>query len=124
MTTLVRLVPQKCVDEYNGVSKQTGNAFTIGTWIVKGVLDGKEFVVKAFTTLHAALKDAASKSMMIDCHITIECKEWNGKYYNDVTMTGIENTEKGNEDVPSEAPVEVSKTTFNGGTVEEGGLPF
>ena len=88
MTTLVRLVPQKCVDEYNGVSKQTGNAFTIGTWIVKGVLDGKEFVVKAFTTLHAALKDAASKSMMIDCHIAMECKEWNGKYYNDVTLPG------------------------------------
>lgn len=91
MTQLVRVTVEDCIDVYRGVKKDTGNEYVIGTWKVRGILDGKVFAAKAFTDNHKKLEEC--KGLIIDVLISIEGKEYNGKMYNDVIITEIKKEE-------------------------------
>lgn len=113
MTAVVRITIEALEDEYNGVSKASGNPYTIGTWRVKGVVDNKVFVVKAFTNMHDIIKVAHRKGMEIDATIDISASEYKGKLYNNINVTGIMNQEAITQDVPTtevanSAPVQES----------------
>ena len=141
MNSVVRVTVEECTETYNGTSKATGDPFVIGTWKLKGVLDGKVFIGKAFTSVHGLLTNA--KGLIVDVDVTLEAKEYNGRWYNELTVTKVlvDNGSSVN-DVPGEinqrdpvepptaygAPVNSSShapiPAFNGGSVEDGGLPF
>lgn len=143
MNTIARVTVEDCLEVYNGTSKTTGDPYIIGTWKLKGMLDNKYIACKAFTSIHGILSNA--KGLIIDVDINIEGREHNGKWYNELTVTKvlIDNGSSVN-DVPGEVnqkdPVEppiasygaqtstvqspVSVPAFNGGSVEDGGLPF
>ena len=124
MNAVVRLVPEECVEVFNGNSKTTGNAYTIGTWTVKGVLDGKLFAVKAFTAIHEVLNN--SKGLILDAEISVVGKEYNGKWYNDVSIVSLMNQTSA-EDVPTqqaEQSTPAAPVFNNGGEDDENVLPF
>ena len=138
MNSVVRVTVEECVDVYQGTSKATGDPFIIGTWKFKGMLDSKYFVGKAFSSMHASLESA--KGLVIDVNVSFEAKEWNGKWFNDVTIV---NVLLDNSSSVSDTPGEIKQkdavepvissysginapmtAQFNGGPVDDGGLPF
>lgn len=120
MNSQVRFMVEECVSTYNGTSKTSGNPYTIGTWKLKGVTDGKIFVANAFSTEHQILQ--ASVGLLMDAFITVEAREYNGKWYNDVKISNISNPDGGKVDVPTDQKAEVpQQATFAG---EENDLPF
>lgn len=120
------VIPIEKLDEYKGVSRD-GNPYVIGTWKVKGVLDGKEFAVKAFSDSDERL--TASVGMSVDCTIELSGKPWKDKYFNDVSISNVKNKE-GVQDVPSSLPesktpmMEASSYGIKLGGNQETDLPF
>lgn len=126
MNSQVRFVVEECVGTYNGTSKSTGDAYVIGTWKLKGVSDGKIFVANAFTALHNTLLE--SIGLIMDALITVEAREYNGKWYNDVKITTIiPNQENVKADLPTSSTISgamastIASASFVGG---DNDLPF
>ena len=118
----IRITVVECLKVYSGTAK-SGNDYTVGTWKVKGVLDGKEFLVTAFNKWHEIL-DTAKDGIILDCSLTISCKEWDGKWFNDVSISDITLPGGQQPDLPkNDLPIEEKPPVFAGGD-EDDGLPF
>lgn len=93
MIVAARIIPVRLFSTYEG--NKDGNAYSIGTWIVKSIVDGKEFSLKAFQKEHSYLQSHID--VTIDCELSITGKPWQDKYFNEIQIQNIANMESGVE---------------------------
>lgn len=115
MITEQRIVPIRLERKYDGVGQN--GPYTIGTWIVKTVVDSKQFVVTAFGFLHDYMLSHQDKE--IDVTIEVVMKEYQGKYYNDVKVTKVPQEDTNTQDTSS-----AIVSTVNNFNPQASDLPF
>lgn len=102
MNIVASIIPLERIKVYNGATKE-GKEYSIGTWKVQGVLDGKVFAVTAFTETDTILSQNVNIS--VDCVIDIYGKAWQDKFFNEIMVSKVMNKEVVH-DVPSALPEE------------------
>lgn len=102
MNIVASIIPLERIKVYNGVTKE-GKEYSIGTWKVQGVLDGKVFAVTAFTETDTILSQNVNIS--VDCVIDIYGKQWQDKFFNEIMVSKVMNKEV-IHDVPDALPEE------------------
>jgi len=110
MNIVARVTPVRCHKIYNGIG--ANGDYIIGSWIVKGVTDGKEFSVDAFTDNHNYI--LANPSLQMDMEIEIGGKPYQETFYNKLSIKNIIKPE-GVQDLPNTLPPVSNGVEVNGG---------
>jgi hypothetical protein len=126
MRTLIRIIPLEIKGTYSGTSQQTGNGYRIDTWLAKCPATNVNIVFTCFSDVSDYL--TKKKNLEVDGEIFMKSKEYNGKFYNDVTFVNpIRDTEDSNSDLPASTPQPqqqaIPQQSFNN-EEEDTGLPF
>ena len=74
------------IEDYNG--NGNNGPYTIGTFLLGSVSDDSKVVCKAFTDDTNKLKSNIGQVM--DCTLVINCREYNGKFYNDIMVNNLQ----------------------------------